>query len=140
MSMQFVQPPQPVHKPLVHRLSKDSALPYTKPSLSATNSSGSSTEMGGASSMEGINRSPSLTPRALTPTNSYDSTNSGRGSPSVGVASPSSGQEVPVQVCNIIALLVIVCCLQYSSSHCLLPPMLFYSLFVASPGWYRTGV
>ncbi len=56
--------------------------------------------MGRASSMEGINRSPSLTPKALTPTNSYDSTasNGGRGSPSVGVASPSSGQEVPVQV------------------------------------------
>ena len=50
--------------------------------------------------MDGINRSPSLTPKALTPTNSYDSTtsNNGRGSPNVGVASPSSGQEPPIQV------------------------------------------
>ncbi len=56
--------------------------------------------MGRASSMDGINRSPSLTPKALTPTNSYDSgaSNNGRGSPNVGVASPSSGQELPVQV------------------------------------------
>ncbi|XP_064401979.1 histone deacetylase 4-like [Halichondria panicea] len=89
----------PIHKPVVQRLSKDSALPFAKPVLSATNSSGSSSEMGRASSMDGINRSPSLTPKALTPTNSYDSgaSNNGRGSPNVGVASPSSGQELPVQ-------------------------------------------
>ena len=51
--------------------------------------------------MDGINRSPSLTPKAsLTPTNSFDSTasNNGRASPNMGVASPSSGQELPQQV------------------------------------------
>ena len=49
--------------------------------------------------IRGSNRSPSLTPKAsLTPTNSYESTasNNGRTSPHVGVASPSSGQEVQV--------------------------------------------
>ena len=51
--------------------------------------------------IRGSNRSPSLTPKAsLTPTNSYESTasNNGRSSPHVGVASPSSGQEVHVRV------------------------------------------
>ena len=49
------------------------------------------------------NRSPSLTPKAsLTPTNSLDSTAStnGRTSPNISVASPSSGQEPPQQVCE----------------------------------------
>ena len=51
-------------------------------------------------SVERSNRSPSLTPKgSLTPTNSHDSTasNSGRSSPNWSVASPSSGQEVPLQ-------------------------------------------
>ena len=60
--------------------------------------------------IRGSNRSPSLTPKAsLTPTNSYESiaSNNGRTSPHVGVASPSSGQEVHVSMdaCIIMARL-----------------------------------
>ena len=64
---------------------------------------GASAEMSSLSidQIRGSNRSPSLTPKAsLTPTNSYESTasNNGRTSPHVGVASPSSGQEIHVRL------------------------------------------
>ena len=67
---------------------------------------GASAEMSSLSidQIRGSNRSPSLTPKAsLTPTNSYESTasNNGRTSPNVGVASPSSGQEVHVRMINL---------------------------------------
>ena len=74
-------------------------LPYSnKPVLTATSSSGSTASIGGQEgvemstlSVEQIQRSPSLTPKAsLTPTNSLDSIN--------GRTSPSSGQEPPQQV------------------------------------------
>ena len=72
----------------------------------ATGSNNSLHDVGGASDgirdqLRATNHSPSLTPKAsLTPTNSFESTasNNGRGSPNVGVASPSSGQETQFQV------------------------------------------
>ena len=118
-----VQQPQPSpHKPAVRRASAKEtvSLPFPKSALSAQGSnssinslhegtiSGGGSGGGGPSEMSslsidqirGSNRSPSLTPKAsLTPTNSYESTasNNGRSSPHVGVASPSSGQEVHVR-------------------------------------------
>ena len=116
-----VQPQQPSpHKPAVRRASAKEtiSLPFPKSALSAQGSNSSinslheatiSSSGGGAPSemsslsidqIRGSNRSPSLTPKAsLTPTNSYESTasNNGRSSPHVGVASPSSGQEVHVR-------------------------------------------
>ena len=115
------QQQQPLHKPAVRRASAKEtvSLPFPKSALSAQGSNSSINSLheatisgsgggGGPSEMSSLsidtmrasNRSPSLTPKAsLTPTNSYESTasNNGRSSPHVGVASPSSGQEVHVR-------------------------------------------
>jgi len=96
--------PQPVHKVAVHRAaSRDSSHPFSKSPLSASSSYSSSQDLGEINpraptgEIQGASRSPSITPKALTPTNSYESgtSNNGRLSPNVGVASPSSGQEPP---------------------------------------------